>query len=423
MEKGFNKISKEERQSWGSIAFIWIGSMIAVSSLMLGGLLISGLSLAKAILAGIIGYGIVVAYMIFQGMEAVDTGLSTVEMAAGAFGTKGGKMLISGALAVACLGWFGFQANITGLAFSQAMVIFGLNIPVWVSSLVWGVIMLTTAIYGINALKYLNYIAVPALVILSIYASYASISINGVDSIMNYQPASSMTFIEGIAMTVGSFALGGVIGGDYSRYANSRKDVLKSSVYGVIPAGIFMIAMGAIMSLVSGTYDITQVLSDLGVPILGVTVLILATWTTNTVNAFSGGLAITSLFNLDESKRSMTTAIAGILGTILAVAGIINYFTNFLSILTSSLPPVAGVMIADYWIINKGNPERFNNLQEVNKLGIISWVLGSLVAILINIGIKPINGIVVSMLFYIIIYRLQEKKQDQKVVVKGGMKA
>lgn len=410
MENSMNKIPSNERQSWGSIAFIWIGSMICVSSLMLGGLLISGLSLPKALAAGIIGYGIVIAYMVFQGMEAVDTGLSTVDMAASAFGTKGGKMLISAALAVACLGWFGFQANITGSAFSQAMSIFGLNIPVWISSLLWGIIMLTTAIYGINALKYLNFIAVPALVLLSIYASYASISINGIDSIIIYQPTNPITFIEALAMTVGSFALGGVIGGDYSRYAKSRKDVIKSTIFGVVPAGIFMIGMGAIMSLVSGTYDITKVLSDLGVPILGIIVLILATWTTNTVNAFSGGLAITSLFNLDDSKRSMATAIAGLLGTLLAVAGIIDYFTNFLSILTSTLPPVAGVMIADYWIINKGKSERFNNLQSVNYTGIISWGLGCAVALFVNIGIKPINGILVSMVSYVVIYKLQSKR-------------
>lgn len=404
-----NQIPQEEKQSWGNIAFIWIGSMICVPSLMIGGLLISGLTLGKAILAAVIGYGIVVSYMIYQGMQATDTGLSTVEMAASAFGTKGGKTIISGALAVACLGWFGFQANITGSAFSQAMLLFGMTVPVWISSLLWGFIMLSTAIYGINGLKYLNFIAVPALIVLSIYASYASISTQGIQTITNYTPEIPITFIQGVAMTVGSFALGGVIGGDYSRYAKSRGDVIKSSFLGVLPAGLFMIIMGAIMSLVSGTYDITQVLTDLGVPLLGIIVLILATWTTNTVNAYSGGLAITSLFNLDHSKRSMATAVAGILGTILAVAGIINYFTSFLSLLTSALPPVAGVMIADYWIINKGNSDVFNDLKEVNIVGIISWLLGSFAAIFIKIGIQPVNGIIVSIVSYLIIHKLLNK--------------
>ncbi len=408
-------ISKDQRQSWGSIAFIWIGSMICVSSLMTGGLLISGLSVMKAFWASVIGYGIVVLYMCFQGMEASDTGLSTVEMASSAFGKTGARILISFSLGIACLGWFGFQANICGSAFSSTMATFGVDIPTWVSSLIWGVIMLTTAVYGFNALKYLNYIAVPALIAVCFYGSYSSLSKQGLGIISTYQPAEPMSFLSGLALTVGSFALGGVIAGDYSRYARSRKDVIKSSLFGVVPAGIAMISMGGIMSLTSGTYDISQVLTDLGVPVLGLIVLILATWTTNTVNAYSGGLAITSLFNLDDSKRSIATAIAGLLGTILAVCGIIDYFVNFLMILTAALPPIAGVMIADYWLVKKGKPENFKVKEEMDMVGIISWLIGSLLAILVKYGIQPINGIIVSMVVYLVITKVQTKGKTESL--------
>lgn len=118
-----------------------------------------------------------------------------------------------------------------------------------------------------------------------------------------------MSFLGGLALTVGSFALGGVIAGDYSRYARSRKDVIKSSIFGVVPAGIAMICMGGIMSLASGTYDISQVLTDLGVPVLGLVILILATWTTNTVNAYSGFYGIVHVClqaaDTDDDKKFM----------------------------------------------------------------------------------------------------------------------
>lgn len=410
-QNALNSVPMDQRQPWGSIALIWIGSMICVPSLMIGGLLISGLNLVQAILAGIIGYGIVVLYMCFQGMQASDTGLPTVSAASSAFGEQGSRLIISIILGVACIGWFGFQANVCGSAFSGIVSSsLGANIPTWISSLIWGIIMLITAIYGFNALKYLNYIAVPALIIVSAYGVYASISQYGASILTSYQPAQSMGMLAGIAMTVGSFAVGGVIAGDYSRYAKNRKDVIKSSVIGLIPAGIAMVSMGAVMSLVSGTYDISLVLTELGVPAIGLLALILATWTTNTVNAYSGGLAITNLFNLDNSKRSMATAVAGIIGTIFAVAGIINYFVNFLVILTSTIPPVAGVMIVEYWVINKGKPETFKPKKGVNIIGIISWIIGGLVAIIFKQGIQPINGIVVSMIVYIILDKIFNKK-------------
>jgi cytosine permease len=398
-----NKIPQTERQSWGSIALIWVGSMICVPSLMIGGLLVSGLTVTNALIAGVIGYLIVVIYMCFQGMQASDTGLPTVSAAAQSFGKKGSRIVISLILGIACLGWFGFQANVCGSAFSGIMAsAFNLNIPIPVSSFMWGIIMLITAIYGFNALKYLNYIAVPSLILVSIYGVFASFSKFGTEILMNYTPPQSMSMLSGIAMTVGSFALGGVIAGDYSRYAKNRKDVVKSSVFGVIPAGFAMITMGGIMSLVSGTYDISIVLTDLGVPAFGLIALILATWTTNTINAYSGGLAITNLFNLDDSKRSIATAVAGIAGTLLAVFGIINYFVGFLSLLTSAVPPVAGIMIAEYWIVNKGEASTFTAKKGIDYAAVAAWLIGSLVAIYFKWGIQPVNGIVVSMVIYLI---------------------
>jgi cytosine permease len=336
-------------------------------------------------------------------MQASDTGLPTVSAAAQSFGKKGSRIVISLILGIACLGWFGFQANVCGSAFSGIMAsAFNLNIPIPVSSFMWGIIMLITAIYGFNALKYLNYIAVPSLILVSIYGVFASFSKFGTEILMNYTPPQSMSMLSGIAMTVGSFALGGVIAGDYSRYAKNRKDVVKSSVFGVIPAGFAMITMGGIMSLVSGTYDISIVLTDLGVPAFGLIALILATWTTNTINAYSGGLAITNLFNLDDSKRSIATAVAGIAGTLLAVFGIINYFVGFLSLLTSAVPPVAGIMIAEYWIVNKGEASTFTAKKGIDYAAVAAWLIGSLVAIYFKWGIQPVNGIVVSMVIYLI---------------------
>lgn len=43
-QSGF-EIKPEERQNWVSIAFVWIGSVICVPALMIGGMLGAGLTL------------------------------------------------------------------------------------------------------------------------------------------------------------------------------------------------------------------------------------------------------------------------------------------------------------------------------------------------------------------------------------------
>ena len=42
-----------------------------------------------------------------------------------------------------------------------------------------------------------------------------------------------------------------------------------------------MLLTGALMSVVTGQYDISAILASLGVPFVGLVALVLATWTTN----------------------------------------------------------------------------------------------------------------------------------------------
>ena len=56
----------KEEQTWQSLAFIWIGSMISVPGLLLGGTLIAGMSFWTAILTALVGYGVIVIGMIFM---------------------------------------------------------------------------------------------------------------------------------------------------------------------------------------------------------------------------------------------------------------------------------------------------------------------------------------------------------------------
>lgn len=420
------EIKPEERQSWGSIAMVWIGSMICVPALMIGGMLGSGLSLGTCALAIIVGYAIVCAYMCFVGMQGCDTGLPTAVMASGALGEKGSKYIISTILAIACIGWFGIQAAVCGASFSSMFSeITGVAVPVWLSSIIWGIIMLATACFRFSGLKWLNRIAVPLLLIVLAYTMIHTFATGGMETLSSYVPAAPMPFVSAVSLTVATFAVGAAISGDYCRFAKSRKDVIKSSVLGVLPAGLAMLLIGAVLSITAGSYDISVVLSSSGLPVLGLIALILATWTTNVSNAYSGGLSLSILLGQDEQKSQLTTAVAGIVGTVLAAVGIMNSIQGFLSLLTAFVPAVVGTLIADYWIIGKGRIENFEIREGVYAPGMISFVAGALVACItggtfaaipglafLNIPffIGPINGIIVAMVVYIVIQSVCGKK-------------
>jgi len=430
------EIKAEQRQSWTSIAMVWAGGMICVPCLMIGGVFTSGgLSMLEIILSILIGYGLICAYMIFIGMQACDTGLPVSVMAEGALGKQGARYIISTILAIACVGWFGIQSATCGGAFASMIAnIMGQgapsNVMVIICTIVWGIIMLITACAGFKGLKWLNYIAVPLLVIVCLYGIIAGIvQHDGGAAIANYAPDQSSGLVFGISMTVASFALGGVISADYCRYAKSRADVVKSSIVGVIPAGLFMLLTGSIMSIVTGQYDISAILANLGVPVLGLVALVLATWTTNVTNAYSGGLALSNLLGFDESKFTITTGIAGAIGTLLAAFGLLNAFQGFLSLMSGIIPPLAGVLIAHYWIICKGKRENFKLGGDISVGGLIAFIAGALVACITGgtfanfpglvdavpflntpFFVGPVNGIVVSLVLYVILAKIMPKK-------------
>lgn len=414
----------KEEQTWQSLAFIWIGSMISVPGLLLGGTLIAGMSFWTAILTALVGYGVIVIGMIFQGIQSSDLRKPTVQVASQVFGEQGAQKIIAIILAISCLGWFGLQANVAGVAFSQFLALYDIGLPVWISSLFWGIVMLLSAIFGIKLLSWLNYIAVPFLLVVILYAIVISVTGGGWTAIVNYQPETHMPFLTGVSVTIGSFALGAIIAGDYSQYVRKRSGVAKASIIGVLPAGILMIASGAIFGVTSETADIISVFTQLGLPVIGVIAMLLATWTTNAVNAFSGGIAIVNVFNVAKEKQTIAVAAAGGMGTILAVIGILDYFVPIMNVLSAMIPPVAGVMIASYWIIQKGNPASWYEIPKIHWLGVISWFIGAAVAALpvileffpntpqlLN---QPLIGIVISFVIYYAGYQFIEKKSVKR---------
>ena len=73
-------------------------------------------------------------------------------------------------------------------------------------------------------------------------------------------------------------------------------------------------------------------LSNTNLPVLGLLILVFATWTTATSSAYAGGIAGVNVLKLKDDKRAMLTLILGIVGIGLAAGGIIDHFVEFLEL-------------------------------------------------------------------------------------------
>lgn len=409
------RVPDSERKNWWTVALIQAGIMISIPCLMVGSTLASSLALGDAILAIVVGFAVAVFFMTLIGMQSSDLGRPMCVVASSAFGKTGVRIFMMTLFSVALISWFGFQTVVCGEAFSNLLrESFGINFNVTASIILWGIIMLITAVWGINALGWLNNIAIPALVVVIGIATVISFKNYGSEALIGYQPPADtqISVLAGIAMAFGGQSCGMVVTGDITRFQKSRKDTVLATVLGVFPVSIIMIVLGYMLSVMTGDSDISNILCTLGLPILGMLVLIAATWTTNTTNSYSAGIDMVMLFNTSDKSRAIMTVIAGILGTILALTGIMYRFGAFLTICGYAFGPVAGVMVADYWIIRKGNPEEWFYKDGFDWVGITSWAAGVIFTFVFGTDYAIFVGIVLSFVLYLILRKVIQEKQN-----------
>src|SRR5699024_4086494 len=89
-----------------------------------------------------------------------------------------------------------------------------------------GILMVSVAAFGFNMMAKFNYIALPPLIILIVWALIKSLDQNsGMSVVLDYVPSNPMTPIQGIDIVVGLVIVGAVISPDYLRYTRGIKDV------------------------------------------------------------------------------------------------------------------------------------------------------------------------------------------------------
>jgi len=204
-------------------------------------------------------------------------------------------------------------------------------------------------------------------------------------------------------MVVGSFAAGGLVQSDITRYAKSVKDSWIATALGFLGGNVLVISSGMYMVTATGADNLPLSMVGIGLGALGLVILIIAQWTTNDNNLYSSSLGLMQL--IPNIKKSVLTAIMGIGATIIGAIGFYNLFVPFLIVLGNAFPPIAGVMIADYYVLKKQKYSFGPGTKYVswNLNAFISIILGTIVAFSIHIGVSSVNGMVAAFFIYILI--------------------
>ena len=379
------------RKGFRSMFFVMLGFTFFSASMSVGAKLGNGLDLSGFIWACIIGGLILSAYCGILAYIGSDTGLNMDLLCRHAFGTRG-SYLSSFVLGFTQIGWFGVGVAMFSIPTAQM-----LGISEWVLTIAAGLLMTATAATGMKALEIVSTISVPFIVVLGVYSMVTAAADGGGLVAVFSQSAGRITLFTGIGYVIGSFISGGTATPNFIRFAKNNKVAVWTTVIAFFLGNTLMFCFGAVGGAFTGADDIFYVMIAQGLAIPAIIVLGANIWTTNNNALYTGGLALSNIFNV---RMKITTWIAGIVGTALAIWLYWN-FTGWLSILNCALPPVGTIVILDYFR-RKSTYKENECMQTVRWFNVAGIVIGALAANLINWGIAAVNAMVIASAAYFV---------------------
>lgn len=389
------EVPPDQKRSTFSIMMVLAGICVVVSGMFKGAALASGLSLMEVVLVTLAGNTILFIYSGLIGAIGANHGVSTTVIARHAFGRMGANV-IGACLALTLIGWFSVQSGFFGktihLMMPEGTFLFREDIAT-----VWGgLLMMTTAYFGYRGIALMSQLAVPAILLLGSWGVLMAVEqAGGWAALFDFIPQSYLPLSQGVTMVVGGFAVGGVIQADITRYAKNAQSSWIAVLFGLVVTNTVIALAGAISVLSTGTGDLPAAMVGLGLAGPGLFVLIGSQWTTNDNNLYSSSLALSNLFRI---KKTSIVLITGMVATLVGYMGIADHFVKWLLFLGILLPPVAGVIISDYYLLRRQN-YRFGEGTHYSRLNwpaFVAWATGSAAGYFIAEGIPSINAILTA---------------------------
>ncbi len=365
-----------ERRTWGTYnyAALWVAMSVNIPTYMLAsGMIAGGMNWKQAIFTVFLGNVIVLIPMLLNAHAGARYGIPFPVFARSSFGVLGANVPAVLRALVAC-GWFGIQTWIGGEAINTllAALMPSWNHP-WLCFFLFWLLNLAVILRGIDTIRSLQGIAAPVLLILGLaMLAWAYQKAGGFGPMLS-TPSKFHTFGEFFAFFIPS--LTGVVAfwatvalniPDFTRYAKGQREQVLGQALG-LPTTMTLysfigVAVTSATVVVFGAaiWDPVVVLSRLGNPIAVVVAMIALLIATLNVNVAANVVSPANDFS-NLYPRRISFKMGGVITCLLGIAmqpwklmsNYGNYIVGWLVGYSSFLGPIAGVMIADYYVVRK----------------------------------------------------------------------
>jgi len=367
-------------RTWSTynMASLWIAMSVCIPTYMLAaGLVDGGMSWRQALLTILLGNLIVLVPMVLIAHPGTRYGIPFPVLARSSFGIYGSNVPGILRALVAC-GWFGIQTWIGGQAIYTMLKV---AMPDWeppfalpIAFMVFWCWNIYIVIRGSDSIKTLEALAAPFLLVSGIALLLWAVTRAGGLGPVLAQPSKFETsgqfwafFVPSLTAMVGFWATLALNIPDISRFARNQRAQAMGQLYGLPPTMVLFSFIGVVVTSASAIifgemiWDPVQLLSRIESPIVVLAALFALTIATLSTNVAANVVAPANGFaNLWPQKITFAIGglITGIIGIVIMPWKLLSdfgtYIFGWLIGYSGFLGPIAGIFIADYWIVRKG---------------------------------------------------------------------
>lgn len=350
-----DRVPSEARYSWWTVAVQRFGQLSDLTVFLLGATLGAGMSFWGAFWSLTLGSVILELVAVFAGIAGVREGLSTSVLARWTGFGRLGSALIGLVVATSLIGWFGIQNAI----FAEGLHALVDGVPVWLWSIVTGLAVTALVVFGFRWMAWVAYVTVPAFLLLAGWSVIGELSEHSLGDLLdNAGFGEPMSVATGATIVAGSYIAGAVLTPDMTRFNRTTGDVVKQTVVSITAGQYVLGLVGVILAYAIRSADVVTIFAATS-GFVGIIILVSATIKINDWNLYSSSLGfvntLSTVFGLRINRVVATIAI-GVLGTALSAAGILDRFADFLTVLGVAMPPIAGIMVAEYFLVRRWRP-------------------------------------------------------------------
>jgi NCS1 family nucleobase:cation symporter-1 len=369
-----------EKRTWTTYnyASLWVAMSVCIPTYMLAsGLIAGGMSWKQAIATILLGNLIVLVPMILNAHAGTKYGIPFPVYARASFGVRGANVPAVLRAIVAC-GWFGIQTWIGGQAiYSMLQVLLpgsesysGLR---WICFLAFWLLNMLVIWRGIETIKILEGIGAPFMLGVGLLLLWwITRKAGGFGPVLSTPSKFQTTaefmrfFIPSLTGMVGFWATVALNIPDFTRYAKSQRAQMVGQALGLPTAMTLYSFIGVAVTSASAIlfgqaiWDPVMLLGRFHQPVIASIALVALLVATLNTNVAANVVSPSNDFsNLNPRLISFRTGglITGVVGILMMPWKLLSDFNSYifgwLVGYSGFLGPIAGIMIADYFVVRK----------------------------------------------------------------------